>query len=235
MFAVVLIWALNFAISVFNAIGCGRTWLSTKSKGGLAHFMNWMGAIMSACGFTWCYTLLLAGLGSVIPLDKVTDAQGVETYVPFVTNDMLQAIIGLGYLVVILPILGSGLALTIQSWRYAARRGSTLGDKAIAGWNTFAQVSNFVSALDNIPSVAGAIGDFFRKGDKDKDGIVLMIVVASILGGFMTTFGIIRLTAENTLDAENERAERAAFGLKVARSASNKQPVAAPAGVRRTG
>lgn len=54
---VVLIWFLNVVLSAVNAWGCGKSWTETKHAGGLAHFMNWMGAVMSASGFTWCYTI----------------------------------------------------------------------------------------------------------------------------------------------------------------------------------
>ena len=132
---IVGIWLLNFAISWFNAWACGKSWNETKHVGGVIHFMNWMGAIMSAMGFTWCYMLFMAWLGATVPFVEQDDG----TYATLLTPDMLEAYINLGYLVVIGPILGSGLAITCQSWYQFAKR-RTLGNAGVAGWNTFAQI-----------------------------------------------------------------------------------------------
>jgi hypothetical protein len=57
---VVFLFILNFVISWFNAWSVGKCWLESKAAGGFTHFVTWCGAIMSASGFTWCYTILLA-------------------------------------------------------------------------------------------------------------------------------------------------------------------------------
>jgi hypothetical protein len=228
---VIFFWILNFVISIFNAWSCGKTWYATKQKGGLAHFMNWMGAIMSASGFTWCYTLALAAVGSLV---STTDTvNGVEVTGPLVSPDMLQAIIQLGYMVIILPILGSGLAITVASWRYAARSRS-FGDTAIAGWNTYAQISNTVSAVQNVPNVLGGLIKFFSKGDDKKNAIVLILVTVAALGGIMTTFGIIRMTAAGTLEDENARAEQLKWKAAKMGSVGASVPVGVPVGTKRS-
>lgn len=188
-----LVWILNFGISWLNAWGCGKTWNETKANGGMPHFMNWMGAIMSASGFTWCYMVVAALLGTVIPI-KGDDGQ----YHALLTPEMLKAFCDLGYLAIILPILGSGLAITIHSWGVFWRR-RNFSSGATAGWNTFAQVYNFYGAARHIPEAGLGVKDFFGGKDSDKSKlIVILLVVGSIIGGILTTRAIIRSVAKNT-------------------------------------
>lgn len=187
-----LIWVLNFAISWLNAWGCGKSWNETKHVGGVAHFMNWMGAIMSACGFTWCYLLIAGFGGAAIPIE-----QDDGTMAPLLTQDALKAFMELGYLVIIGPILGSGLALTIHSWA-AYWRSRSLGDGVVAGWNSFAQVYNTVSALEHVPDAASGVASFFKGEKKDGKVLVVALVICAALGGILTTYAIVRTTARNT-------------------------------------
>jgi len=189
-----LLWILNFAISWLNAWGCGKTWNETKTNGGVPHFMNWMGAIMSASGFSWCYMVIAAFLGSVIPVtDKET---GISA--PLLTPHMLEVFCNLGYLAIILPILGSGLAITIHSWGVFWRR-RNFTDGAIAGYNTFAQVYNFYGAFRHVPDAGLSVKDFFfGKDSRDSKGIVAALALFSVIGGILTTYLIVRSVAKST-------------------------------------
>lgn len=192
---ILLLWFVNFAISAFNAWACGKSWNETKHVGGFVHFMNWMGAVMSASGFTWCYLILLALLGSVIPIEQESGAAA-----PLLDAHMLEAVMSLGYLTIIGPIIGSGLALTIQSWSHFWRR-RTFGSAAVAGWNTSAQVYNVYNAASLIPQSVGKVGSFFTSDDSDsgKGTIVLLLVVLALFGGVLTTYMILTKTARATL------------------------------------
>ena len=150
-----IVWVLNFVISWINAWGCGKNWTESKHAGGLAHFMNWMGAIMAAAGFTWCYLVIIGLLGTAIPFEHDNG-----TTAPLLTAVQVQAFGDLGYMVIILPILGSGLAITIQAWSVAWRR-RTFGSAAVAGYDTFAMVYNVTSAISTMPKATGRLGDFF--------------------------------------------------------------------------
>jgi hypothetical protein len=155
--------------------------------------MNWMAAIMSASGFTWCYMVIAALLGTVIP---VKDSHG--EYHPLLTPEMLKAFCDLGYLVVVLPILGSGLAITIHSWGVFWRR-RNFSSGATAGWNTFAQVYNFYGAARHIPEAGIGVKDFFGgKSDDKSKAIVALLVVGAVIGGILTTWAIIRSVAKST-------------------------------------
>lgn len=190
---VLLIWILNFAISWLNAWGCGKTWNETKHNGGLPHFMNWMGAIMAASGFTWCYMVIAALAGTIIPID-----QGDGTSAPLLSQAQLQAFCDLGYIAVVFPIIGAGLAITVHSWGVFYRR-RTLADGVTAGWNTFAQIYNVAGAFEHVPQAGRGVWDFFFKDNDEKGkGLVLLLVVLAVAGGIFTTVAIIRGTARRT-------------------------------------
>ena len=192
-----LFFILNFGISWLNAWGCGKTWASTHARGGSAHFMNWMGAIMSASGFTWCYLVLVTIAGAAIPIEN--EETGLSA--PLLSPEMAQAVFDLGYLVIILPVLGSGIAITVASWRQFARSRSLL-DGGIAGWNTYAQISNIYSAVEHVPDAFGNVTSFFggsSKSDKKGGLIIVLLVVLAVIGGILTTFAIIRSTARNAV------------------------------------
>jgi hypothetical protein len=194
-----LLVIVNFAISWFNAWGCGKTWTSTKARGGMPHFMNWMGAIMSASGFTWCYVVVLAIVATMIPIEDET----TKVVAPLLSQAQAKVVFDLGYLVIIFPVLGSGLAITVQSWRAFARSRS-VGDGAVAGWNTFAQFSNIHDAMRYVPNAWEGVSSLFSGGkDDDSDDfkvkIIIILVAAALLGGVLTTLGIIRATASSAM------------------------------------
>jgi hypothetical protein len=57
-----LVLILNFGISWWNARVTGLDWVESKHLGGWIRFMTWMGWLMSALGFTWCYVLICDSL-----------------------------------------------------------------------------------------------------------------------------------------------------------------------------
>lgn len=178
-----LILLLNLVISIFNAWGCGYSWVYTKQQGGIAHFLNWMGAIMSACGFTWCF---------LIPL-----AFGCQ-WAGWLTPEYASAALELGYVVIIPAVLGSGLVITIDSWaRFIKRPGLLSG--GVTAYNTFAQVRNTMSAINMLPGAVSHLGDIFSGGKKGRSSdskgqaamLVILLVVFSLLAGILTTRWII--------------------------------------------
>lgn len=185
---IVFFVVLNFAISLFNAWSVGRSWAECKAQGGLARFMSWMGAIMAAAGFVWCYTAMFAGIAALT--GKVP---------PRYINGIFE----LGYLVVIIPIIGSGLAIMVDSWAYFWRqRNFTSGATAL--WNTYAEISNVLNAASAIPDFIKDLGGLFggKDSDSDSDGegamatLVILLVVVALCIGVLTTVFIIRKTAK---------------------------------------
>lgn len=171
-----LLLAINLGISWHNARVTGLDWVEARFIGGHVQFMCWMGWLMSALGFTWCYTLILAliahGSGYI-------DGQG------------LDAAVSLGYIVVAPGILFSGFFIWIDSLVTAWRQ-RDLPSMAVATWNTFAQIHNTYEAVSGIGSAFKSVGSLFSGADEDdlKIGaivIVVLIVVTAICGGFLTT------------------------------------------------
>lgn len=193
---ILLVWILNFAISFLNAWGCGKTWNETKANGGMPHFLNWMAAIMSASGFSWCYLLITGFAGATIPIEHEVD--GMTVSAPLLTPEMLQAFADLGFVMVWPPIIGSGLAITLHSWGVAWRN-RTFSDTAVAGWNTFAMGNNIYQGISHMPTATGRLGDFFG-GESDNKGkaIVLALVILCIAAGILTTYTIVTQVARST-------------------------------------
>jgi hypothetical protein len=180
-----LLLILNFAISWFNAWSVGRVWIESKMIGGLFRMTVWCGAIMSACGFTWVYIALLGIL-----------AQSFQ----WLPARYIEGIFSLGYLVIILPLLGSGLGITASSWAQFWRQKNLLNG-GIAAWNTYAQISNIVSAVRFVPEAIGNVFSAF-KGDDEEDNRALLLMLAVVLvavgAGVMTARAIILATARKS-------------------------------------
>lgn len=190
MAVVVFVWFLNFGISIWNAFAVGRGWVETQHYGGWPKFMAWMGAIMSASGFTWCYLLL-------------------EAYAAhsgkWLTDQQLEGAISLGYVIIIPGVLISGLAIVVDSWAraYRTRRFSDLG---VAAYNTYAQIHNTYHAFDGMGQAFTSIGRLFESDKKDSSNdddnggglallFVVLLVAVALLGGVLTTATIIRYSA----------------------------------------
>jgi hypothetical protein len=184
-----LVWLLNLGISFWNAYACGKAWAEAKFHGGWPRFMTWMGAIMAASGFSWCFLILLA-LGGWA-LDWITEPQMIAS---------LQ----LGYLLLIPGILFSGLMITVDSWATAFRT-KRIGDFGIAAYNTFAQIHNTYSAIRDFGAAFQGVASFFsgsskddREGDNGKAILVVVLIVAvAIVGGILLTALIIHRVAGN--------------------------------------
>jgi hypothetical protein len=190
MWCFAFVWLLNFAISFWNAYAVGRAWVETKVAGGWPRFMAWMGAVMSASGFSWCYLTLL-----------VLGAHALE----WLPDDAVAAALNLGYVLLIPGILFSGLMITLDSWRRAFRNGGVL-NYGVAAYNTYAQVHNTLSAVQTFGHAARGVFHYFQGGDRDSrsssknDGglgmlLVIILVALALLAGVITTAVIIRLTA----------------------------------------
>jgi hypothetical protein len=184
-----LVWVLNFAISVWNAYAVGKVWVEARVAGGWHRVMCWMGAILSASGFTWCYLSFLALTAH---------------YFQWITEDQTMAALNLGYILLIPFVLFAGYAVTLDSWVQAFRRGGFM-NYGVAAWNTYASIHNSYSAMRNLGGAFSSLGSFLgdrRKDRSDRDGdgasgviVVLLLVALALLGGIITTAVIIRRVA----------------------------------------
>lgn len=170
--------AFTFGISFLNAYSSGAYFTESKLIGGWTRFLTWCGLIMSACGFTWVYLTIMTM--AAIHMEKLTPEWGL-------------VMMKLGYLIIILPVLGSGLGIWIHSLTNAYRNRS-FGNIAVAGWNTYAQVRNTWEAASHAPNYLKDVMDAFspkgKRGGKN-DGaaalLVIMLVILAVFGGAITT------------------------------------------------
>ena len=200
---------LNVLISIWNCYAVGTAWKDTMTLGGWFNkLVLWSAVIQSGVGFSMPILLGLA-YGSVTYL--TTGAE--PTLTPAEGAEMMQAIFSLWYVAVIFPILGSGLAIWAHSLRVAYQR-RDFASIATAGWNTFAQIHNTVSAVRNLGGALGNVGELFGKGLGNKgDGkgklviLIVLLVVVSLVGGFMIAFGLVRYFANRAQSRIEEYAE----------------------------
>lgn len=175
---------INTLISAWNAWAVGRSWADAKAIGGWTRVVLYAALIMSGCGFTWVYLVVFAFFGMAFG---------------FLETDAVQAMLQLGYVVLILPILGSGLAIWIDSVTTAYRR-RDVASVGVAAWNTFAQAHNTYEAARSLPEILKGLGGFFKGGGDGKAKGQIMIVLLMILAlslGFITTYVIMRKGASS--------------------------------------
>lgn len=182
MLLLIGVMILNLVISFLNARNVGRVWAESKAVGGWVRVLTWCGAIQSAVGFTFVYAIVIAYIA-------------VSTgYLP---PQMLNVLMSLVYLLIIIPAIGSGILITIQSWINFARDKSLM-NLGMAGWNTFAQAYNTYNAIQSfgpaLDTVQEGLGGLFD-GDGDSDSSSLRVILLAaivLLAGVMTTTVIIR-------------------------------------------
>jgi hypothetical protein len=182
-----LVWVLNFGISVWNAYAVGKVWVEARHEGGWHRFMCWMGAVMSASGFTWCYLSFLALTAH---------------YFGWISEEQTLAALNLGYLLLVPFILFAGYAITLDSWGQAYRQGGFL-NYGVAAWNTYASIHNTYSAWRNMGGAFASLGDFLKRRRSSSNGgdgpnaiiLVILLVALALLAGVITTAVIIRRVA----------------------------------------
>ena len=212
-----LLVALNFGISWLNAWSVGRSWADSKAIGGWTRTLAWCGGTMSACGFTWCYLVIVA---------MVAQATG------FLPVKYAELSLELGYVVIILPVLGSGLAIWLDSVTTAWRKRDVVSI-GVAGWNTFAMAHNTYEAATTLPDVFKHIGDTLSGGDDDDAegklvSVAVLLVVIALCSGVFTTITIVRSTARKYATgviADHGFAKESREGSPVICSAGVERPV----------
>lgn len=168
-----IIMVVNLFIAWANTRACGLMWDASKQGSLWPRLVLWSGIIQSAIGFTLAYYCVI-----------VMIAMATGRYPPALarySGDVLT--IGIA-----VPMLGSGLILTIQAWK-SFLADKSLGNGLAAAWNTGAQVNNTVELGKG---VFESIGDLFSSRDKDNQQgqlimlAVLLVVVAALLGAITT-------------------------------------------------
>jgi len=201
---IAFIWLLNFAISWWNAYACGKAWVESKSAGGWTRFMVWMGAIMSAAGFTWCYLIIEVGLGYSFG--------ALNAY-------WVGVALSLGYIILVPVILFAGYAITLDAWARAYREGGVL-NYGIAAYDTYATYHNTASAISNFGQAFGSVADAFTGKGKSSSSdsnsgntlmallVLFLVVLSAVLGILSTTLIIKKAAASSPLPSLDELQRR---------------------------
>lgn len=199
--ALILLLALNVGIAWLNCWACGRSWVESKAVGGWTYLVCWCGAVQAVIGFSMPF--LLGGVWIAGAADLITPVQ-------------MWASVALWYLLVILPCLGTGIVLMVESWRVAWRDRDLLSIGS-AGWNTMAQIHNSWGAIEGIGNAFGAIGNALSGDDDDNPLarlgliIVVLIAVGSIAAGLLITMSLIKHYAGTVPLPERPRASARAW------------------------
>jgi len=174
----ILLLLINLGIAWWNCYAVGSTWPETKAAGGFTRVLAWCGAIQSAVGFSMA-------IGAV----ELCILKATGHLPPRIMNGALS----LWYLLIIVPVIGSGLAITIQSW-ITFWRERTIGNFGVTAWNTYAQLSNMYQAIDGVGAAFKGVGDLFSSSDEDDDSswqIAVALVAIALLGGVLLTRALI--------------------------------------------
>lgn len=204
-----LVLGLNILISIWNCYAVGTAWKDTMAFGTkFDKVILWSGIIQSGVGFSMPILIVLA-YGSIAYFTSGEQPQ----LTPEEAKQMIQWIFSLWYLAVIFPILGSGLAIWAHSLRIAFKN-RDFASIATAGWNTFAQIHNTISAINNIGGAFSDVKSLFNslsdsKGDSNSNkGIfVFFLVIFALVAGFMIAFSLVRYFANKTHSRIEEYAD----------------------------
>lgn len=193
------VFLLNLGISWWNAYASGKCWAEAKAVGGYMRFMTWIGAIMSAIGFTWCFLIAEAVIGAG------TGLLGAST---------VTFMMSLGYVLLVPVLLFACYAITFDSWATAIRQGGVL-NYGVAAYNTYATYHNTVSAINGFGEALGAVGKGLGElasGDDEGGGIAIVVGIVLVIIAFglgiLTTVLIIKKSAASAPLLSREEMER---------------------------
>ena len=166
----ILILAIDFGLSIWNAYASGLNVETLRREGG----SSWL-RVVAYSGLGLAYSG--ASYVMVIVVGYAAYALG------YVSADAVDGVLGLDFLFFGILIIGFGLMITIQSIIVAFRRRS-FGSVAIAIWNVFAEIWDIASYAEGfgeaVSLVRGAGSD-----ERDETSIVLIVIVALLIAYFI--------------------------------------------------
>lgn len=170
-----LVFIVNPLIAYFNAYTVGKYWNDIQYSSFWQKTISVSALVQSVIGFS------MPILGILLFIGYITKT---------LTMNQIDLSIDLLWLSIIIPIVGSGILITIESIKEAIRsRSFTNG--ALAIWNLGATIENIFNMVSNFGSV---IKDFEKRSDKEDDSsnliVVLLVGVALLLsvGGTVLSF-----------------------------------------------
>lgn len=185
----VLVLALNFMFSWANANYVGRYWSESKEVGGSFRVYIIAGYIMAIAGFTMVYGYILLLISPLfLQMAKVDQ----ETILMFkqLSSDLI-------YLFCVATMLPTGFYIWIRSLKNFWEK-KTLANGLTAGWNSYAQIHNTISAARNAPSAISRVAKtlFGGKGKKKDNTVIVLcaifVIILAIFGGYFTASTIMK-------------------------------------------
>ena len=166
-----LVFLINPVIAYFNAKNVGECWTEVAQSSLWEKSILISALVQSVIGFS------MPSLGILLIVGYFTK---------FLTLNEIYLGIDLFWISAIIPLVGSGLIITIQSVKNAIKEKS-LSSGLVAAWNVGATVENFIDLFYNFGSVLKDIG---KRSDDENDVGVMMIVilvVCALFSGFLFT------------------------------------------------
>ena len=189
IFLLVLVLVLNFMISWANARYVGQYWSESKEVGGSFRVYIIVGYIMAIAGFTMVYGYILLLVSPIfLQMAKVDQ----DTILMFE-----QLSLDLIYLFCVATMIPTGFYIWIRSLKNFWEQ-KTLSSGLTAGWNSYAQIHNTISAARNAPSAFGRIVKVLFGGkSKKKDNTIIvlcaiLVLILAIFGGYFTASAIMK-------------------------------------------
>lgn len=144
---------------------------------------------MAIAGFTMVYGYILL---LISPFFLQMTNVGKETILMFIqlSSDLL-------YLFCIVTMIPTGFYIWIRSLKNFWER-KTLANGLTAGWNSYAQIHNTVSAARNAPSAISRVAKaLFGGKSKKKDNTIIVlcaifVMILAIFGGYFTASAIMK-------------------------------------------
>lgn len=152
-----LVFVVNPIIAYFNAYTVGKYWKDIQYSSVWQKTISISALIQSVAGFS-------------MPI------LGILLFIGFITKFLTKTQIDLGidllWISIIVPVVGSGILITIDSIKQAIKeRSFTSG--AVAAWNLGTTIENIFNMVSNFGSV---ITDIKNKSDEEDDASNLIIV-----------------------------------------------------------
>lgn len=185
----VLVLALNFMISWANASYVGRYWSESKEVGGSFRAYIVVGYIMAIAGFTMVYGYILL-LVSPFFLQMAKVDQDTILMFEQLSSDLI-------YIFCVATMIPTGFYIWLRSLKNFWEQ-KTLSSGLTAGYNSFAQIHNTISAARNAPSALGRIiNAFFGGKSKKKNNTIIVlcaifVFILAIFGGYFTASTIMK-------------------------------------------
>lgn len=177
---IALLMVVNAIICFSNARAAGKVWAEAKAVGGWIQIVVWCAAIQAALGFSYVYLYILMSIGFEFDL---------------ISYRTMGFVYSLEYFFIILPIVGTGIIMTVESWINAARERSLL-NLGVAGWNTFATAYNMYHVINAFGPAFDNVKEFFNgitSDDSDDDSFDAIVLVAvALAAGVVTTMIIVQ-------------------------------------------